>query len=378
MTVVGTGISSASSTTATEEEKKVDVAAVVAKEKEEMKIPEEERKLMESMSDIEKGIIEKQKREAKEKQAEKEKAEKDFSWWKYDDPQTYFCVSTKEQYSFKPGQQIFTSYGRRSNKFLLTFYGFCIADNRHDSVVMRIRRSIDQDSRLTTEGIVEQLVLTREEIETGYRREIEMERLEALNPDEFEWPEGEKPFSETTKGIQLKHNKLNLDLMAYLRAHLLLFYEGEDICNVRVTVPTEIDYEILVLKTYRSVLDRFKELNPGRFDAQDEEEILIECETTRADLIRTYRLEQCRIISAQYSIVNTLLLVCQQIKLIGLTYTYAINQLCVGHSEHLVNCLNMRKYLKQLFAPQEAYLTPSEDSGDEDEAEADYTDGADI
>ena len=43
---------------------------------------------------------------------------------------------------------------------------------------------------------------------------------------EFEWPTDEKAFSETTKGIQLKHNKLSIDLLAYLRAHLLLFYEG--------------------------------------------------------------------------------------------------------------------------------------------------------
>ena len=74
---------------------------------------------------------------------------------------------------------------------------------------MRIRRSIDSDARLTAEGIVQQLVLSNEEIELGARREIELEREEALNPDTFEWPEGEKAFSEVTKGIQLKHNKLN-------------------------------------------------------------------------------------------------------------------------------------------------------------------------
>ena len=112
-----------------------------------------------------------------------------------------------------------------------------------------------------------------------------------------------------TKGIQLKYNRLNQDLLAYLRAHLLLFYEGDDICNVRVTVPTQIDYEILVLKTYRALLDRFKELNPGRFDPTDEEEIIIGIDTPRRELIRTYRMEQLKIMSAQYSIVNTMLLV---------------------------------------------------------------------
>ena len=126
------------------------------------------------MSDIERRIIE--NNDAKAKQRQEDSKKKDFSWWNYDDDETYFCVSTEERYTFSPGQQIFTSYGRRSNKFLLTFYGFCIPDNRHDSVVMRIRRSINSDSRLTPDGIIEQLVLTNEEIETGYRREIELER----------------------------------------------------------------------------------------------------------------------------------------------------------------------------------------------------------
>ena len=66
---------------------------------------------------------------------------------------------------------------------------------------MRIRRSIDSDARLTAEGIVQQLVLTNQEIEEGARREIELEREEALNPETFEWPEDEKAFSERTKGI---------------------------------------------------------------------------------------------------------------------------------------------------------------------------------
>ena len=66
---------------------------------------------------------------------------------------------------------------------------------------MRIRRSIDSDARLTPEGIVQQLVLTNQEIEEGARREIELEREEALNPETFEWPEDEKAFSERTKGI---------------------------------------------------------------------------------------------------------------------------------------------------------------------------------
>ena len=249
----------------TKEEVKADPAAAIEREREELKVPAAERELIAKMSDIERQIVAKQEEIAKNKK-DKAAKDKDFGWWRYDDPATYFCVSTTSRYSFAPGQQIFTSYGRRSNKYLLTFYGFCISDNRHDSVVMRIRRRIDADSRLTLDGIVEQLVLSNEEIETGCRREIELERQAALDPA-FAWPAGEEALSEATKGVQLKHNKLSQDLLAYLRAHCLLFYPGEDICGVKMTVPTETEYEIMVLKAYRALLDRFKALNPGRFDA---------------------------------------------------------------------------------------------------------------
>ena len=87
-----------------------------------------------------------------------------------------------------------------------------------------------------------------------------------------------------------------------------------------------------------------------------------------------YRMEQCRVISSQYSLLNTLLMTLQQIKLVGLSHTYAINQLCVGSHEHLVNCLNMRKYLKALFAPNEHLPTPSDSEEDDDEA-PDLVDG---
>ena len=120
----------------------------------------------------------------------------------------------------------------------------------------------------------------------------------------------------------MKYGKLNQDLLAYLRAHCLLFYQGNDICNVRVTVPTDVDYEILILKAYRGLLDRFKELNPGRFSPNDEEEIIVNCENpSRRLMIETYRLEQCRIISAQYSILNTLLMILQQVKLLKIPHT---------------------------------------------------------
>ena len=82
---------------------------------------------------------------------------------------------------------------------MLTFYGFCIDDNKHDSVVMRIYRKLPSDARLSVEGIVEALVLSPEQVVEGYRKEIEDQRKEALGEvgsDTIEYK-----LTENTKGI---------------------------------------------------------------------------------------------------------------------------------------------------------------------------------
>ena len=77
-------------------------------------------------------------------------------------------------------------------------------------------------------------------------------------------------------------------------------------------------------------------------------------------MIHRYRLDQCQIIASQYSVLNTLHMVFNEVKMNGLSYTHAINAVCVTSPDHLINCLNMRKYLKMVFAPTEALLIPSE------------------
>lgn len=54
------------------------------------------------MSEIERAIVSNLDQKTEEKKEASKKT--DFSWWKYDDPSTYFCVSTTDKYSFKPGQ----------------------------------------------------------------------------------------------------------------------------------------------------------------------------------------------------------------------------------------------------------------------------------
>ena len=55
---------------------------------------------------------------------------------------TYFTMSTSN--ALATNSQIFNSYGSRTNKFLLIWYGFTYPDNLHDSVTLRLHVQFGQ------------------------------------------------------------------------------------------------------------------------------------------------------------------------------------------------------------------------------------------
>lgn len=77
----------------------------------------------------------------------------------------------------KKGTQIFNSYGRRSNRFLLIWYGFTHFRNKYDSVSFRL---LDHESSLKSGKLVFVKYITERELETA------KEAYENLNiTDEF-------------------------------------------------------------------------------------------------------------------------------------------------------------------------------------------------
>ena len=50
-----------------------------------------------------------------------------------DNNQTFFVMLNKERRTIQPGEQVYNNYGNHPNKYLLLQYGFCFAENKHDS-----------------------------------------------------------------------------------------------------------------------------------------------------------------------------------------------------------------------------------------------------
>ena len=55
---------------------------------------------------------------------------------------SYFTMSTSAPVA--PHTQLFNSYGSRTNRFLLIWYGFAYPDNLHDSVSFRLHVTFPQ------------------------------------------------------------------------------------------------------------------------------------------------------------------------------------------------------------------------------------------
>jgi len=84
--------------------------------------------------------------------------------------------------TYKKDDQVFHCYGRRSNQYLLAYYGFCLQDNKYNS--LRFKVNID-----------------------------------------FNWKQSKAGNSETdgkvSKMIKLKEHKLRDEVFAYIRANLI-------------------------------------------------------------------------------------------------------------------------------------------------------------
>lgn len=62
-----------------------------------------------------------------------------YRWWKDSDPDNYFVMINWNKESIKPGEQIFYNYGRRSNFYLMSNYGFCLDEiNSYDELQFRV------------------------------------------------------------------------------------------------------------------------------------------------------------------------------------------------------------------------------------------------
>lgn len=164
--------------------------------------------------------------------SEDEDDEENFAWYNDEDQGTYFVLCTKYKNVYEKGQQVFHCYGRRTNRFLLLNYGFCLNNNKYNSLSFRIWVNFNwQEER-------------RKDEERKLKEAKEGKKIEEVDSDNEEAVAKDNKIS---KVVRLKKNRLSEEIFAYLRANLLNTYKGKNLEYLLVSAPVDSEFEMLVV-----------------------------------------------------------------------------------------------------------------------------------
>ncbi|CAK77093.1 unnamed protein product (macronuclear) [Paramecium tetraurelia] len=187
-------------------------------------------------------MMEQQEQQDKENESD-DSEESNWDWLEENDQEAYFCITTTEP--IKQYEQVTVSYGRRTNRFLLSWYGFTLPENKYSSFNFRLW--------LNTEISKEKMQSQKQIFDT-----ITINKLISSK----EWDTGkikfngyEIPVSSITKEFRIKKKKLNMDLIMYLRLYLMLYKVQEK--DVYITIPVSVDYEVFVMQFCIQLLQHY-------------------------------------------------------------------------------------------------------------------------
>jgi len=93
---------------------------------------------------------------------------------------------------------------------------------------VRLWRKLDKDAKMNGgQALTDNLILSEEQIKA---------EVAASKEDSYD-------KSTASKSLTLKHTRLEAQLLAYLRAHLLISYPELPLKPLKVTEPSDFDYE---------------------------------------------------------------------------------------------------------------------------------------
>ncbi|CAD8146494.1 unnamed protein product [Paramecium octaurelia] len=166
--------------------------------------------------------------------------ESKWDWLDEYDQDAYFCIATTEP--VKKFEQVTVSYGRRTNRFLISWYGFALPENIYSSFNFRLWLNTDifKDEDKSRDEILSTIII----------KKLIPEGESFVNTILYNGHE--IPVASLSKEFRIKKNKLNIDTIVFLRLLLRVQYGTEK--DLLSTIPVSIDYEILVMEFYYSLL----------------------------------------------------------------------------------------------------------------------------
>lgn len=268
--------------------------------------------------------------------SEEEDDEENFSWYDHRDDQTYFVLCTKHKNVYKPGQQVFHCYGRRTNRFLLLNYGFCLNNNKYNSLSFRVWVNFDWNDK---------------------------KEKESSSSDEEGKEGAAEKDNRISKIIRLKRGRFNEEIFAYLRANLLHKYKGKNLAYLLVSAPVDAEFEMLVVACTINLL---RGLMTSRFKTplEDDRKQLAEPGLPiRQRFAILHRMNAKEILTDNINFCNILMRLLARFGP-DADYKQRYMQLAEGfetEEELMPNRIRLRRYLRELVVNQQRVLSAALD-----------------
>ena len=274
--------------------------------------------------------------------SEEDDDEENFAWYDKDDDQTYFVLCTKHKNIYNPGQQVFHCYGRRTNRFLLLNYGFCLNNNKYNSLSFRVWVNFNWQEE---------------------KKKDEERKTTKTEEDSDDSSNEQDKDNRISKVIRLKRNRFNEEIFAYLRANLLNTYKGKNLPYLLVSAPVDAEFEMLVIACTINLL---KGLMTSRFKTPletDHELLRDPALPIRQRFAVLHRMNAKEILTENINYCNILM---RLLARFGTDDDYKTRYMSIvegfeTEEEIISNRIRLRRYLRELVINQKRVLSAALD-----------------
>lgn len=190
------------------------------------------------------------KTENGESKNDQEEMDKSYPWYKTNCEDTYIMIVNNPYDKIKKNSQVFITYGAENNMYCLLNYGFSLKDNLTDYVSFRCWDNSMDDVDFSIKSMI------------FYEPGLQDHEKSVKDPS----TQKIRPIKDLSKEFECRLNKINLELIKYLRAKVLKSTTTEQLTKNTSNLKSNfnlknINTEIKVLHLYIQILETLQSHN---------------------------------------------------------------------------------------------------------------------
>ncbi|CDW82727.1 set domain protein [Stylonychia lemnae] len=211
-----------------------------------------------------------------------------FRWWRDDDENNFLVIVNQSGKDIKAGEQIYYSYGRRSNSDLLLNYGFCLDENnQYNSMQFRLLKN---PSKLK----------------------------DKMNYFPDEKVKDSEDYYDLTLDIKIKSYQLNESLFEFARKQVYFQMDKEQSKTLSVMTfsqPFSLDFELNTIREIMTIIEAQATIDDMlQLDINSLQSLYAEEKDYRLKFVRLYNLERRRVYDNHMKLLKVLYLMVQTFK----------------------------------------------------------------